>query len=472
MNLERICLIASLTATVAGCAAVYRAEEVQKALAPKAVGTAEDAVWCDLADYSVREYVDFAMTNRPEVVSASIAVERERAAMKELEADAPLVSTTPWKAPKVAASIGRSESSDRSHHIRGDTHGGASGSLSLNLLVYDFGRHDAKVAKQAESVIAAELQLVKEGYRVFDEVASAYFQLREKDALLAAAKTNEFEYSVHLRRIEDELEVGEAKALDLVRARLDLATACERTVTASNDVIAAVAGFKRALGIEASRSAREEVFAADENPLVWLYRAFPVTACRADAAMDAARTNAPALAVARSRLRAAASQVDYAKADLLPSVNATVSLNWTDPLWYWQWGYSATETIFQGGRKVAALDRAVLEMESAAAAVDTAEHELALEIELAVAERNDAAKARETAAASLKQAKDNLELVRSRYELGDASRVDYTSAVAAYAAALGGRVSAFYRAQRAEVKLFALVGRFPVYREDKVKELK
>jgi outer membrane protein TolC len=272
--------------------------------------------------------------------------------------------------------------------------------------------------------------------------------------------------------VEDEREVGEAKALDLVRARLDLAEARERTVAASNAVITAAAGFKRSLGIEASRSGREEVFAADGDPLVWLYRGFPATAGTAAETMDAARTNAPALAIARCRLRAAGNQVDFAESDLLPSLSASLSLNWTDPLWYWQWGCSAVQTVFQGGRKVAALERAVLEMENAASAVDAAEHALALEIELAVSERNDASSARDTAAVSLRQAKDNLELVRSRYELGDVSRVDYTSAVAAYAAALGGRVSAFYRLQRAEAKLFSLVGVMPRYHEEKVKESK
>jgi outer membrane protein TolC len=214
------------------------------------------------------------------------------------------------------------------------------------------------------------------------------------------------------------------------------------------------------------------VFKKDDNALGSLSRAFVSTTFDSSWAMDFARTNSPELAIARARLRAAASEVDLAVADLMPNINASLSLNWTDPLWYWQWGCSAVQTVFQGGRKVAALERAVLEMENAASAVDAAEHALALEIELAVSARNDASSARDTAVVSLRQAKDNLELVRSRYELGDVSRVDYTSAVAAYAAALGGRVSAFYRSQRAEAELFALVGQMPRYHEEKVKESK
>jgi outer membrane protein TolC len=121
---------------------------------------------------------------------------------------------------------------------------------------------------------------------------------------------------------------------------------------------------------------------------------------------------------------------------------------------------------------MANIDSAVLKMQNAASKVDEIEQQLASRMELAVAERDDAALARATALASLKEAKDNLALVSSEYEVGEASRVDYTTAVAAYSASLGKKVSAFYRAQAAEARLFALMGRMPEYREEKLEESK
>jgi outer membrane protein len=472
MNFQLKIAFCSLLAVVAGCNAVHRASEAKKTVENKALGVADAYVKFDLEDYSLRELVEFAMTNRPSVEAASLAVEESRTAMRQLEADAPLVSATPWNAPKISASVGRGESSRSTRHLDGDTHGNASGALSLNLLVYDFGRHEARVAAQIESVLASELALIQEGYKVFEEVATAYFSLKERDAQLEAALTNEFEYGIHCDKVESRLKVGEAKSLDLMRARLDLAEARERTVAASNEVVVALAELKRSLGIDASRFDRDEVFKKDDNALGSLSRAFVSTTFDSSWAMDFARTNSPELAIARARLRASASEVDLAVADVMPNINASLSLNWTDPLWYWQWASSAAQSIYQGGGKIANIDSSVLKMQNAASKVDEIEQQLASRMELAVAERDDAALARATALASLKEAKDNLALVSSEYEVGQASRVDYTTAVAAYSASLGKKVSAFYRAQAAEARLFALMGRMPEYREEKLEESK
>ena len=59
-------------------------------------------------------------------------------------------------------------------------------------------------------------------------------------------------------------------------------------------------------------------------------------------------------------------------------------------------------------------------------------------------------------------------LFRSR--LGEASRIDYTTAVSDYAVALGKRVKAFYEGQLAEAKIIRLTGAEPLYHHQIVKE--
>ena len=150
-------------------------------------------------------------------------------------------------------------------------------------------------------------------------------------------------------------------------------------------------------------------------------------------------------------------------ADLKPNVSASLSLRWADPLWYWNWGVNAVESVFTGWRKTTAVDRAVVQMATAAQGVDAAAQSLAHDIELAVAERDNAREARVTAESSVAQAKENFETVAEQYRQGEASRVDYTDAIAAYADAQGSRITAFYRGQIAESKLFRLTGRLPVW---------
>ena len=461
-----------LTLATAGCMTIYEAQEAQRELEAKGAGSesAEGLLVYNLADYSLKELVDFAMTNRPSVEASALAVVDARLALREIAADAPLVSYSPWTSPKLSLSAGYAASSESGKNLHWATEGNASAGLSLQLLLYDFGRNEALACAQAERVIAAEGEFIREGYTVFSEVAMAYFTLLESDAKLEVALTNELEVALHLQQTQDELAAGEKQMLDLTRAKLDLSEAREAVISASNDVSTAGAELMRALGIDASRGTRNEVFPASGLGLAKVMRGFPITKSPVEEVFQLARTNAPAVAIARARLRAASSSVDHAVADLMPSVSATVGLSWADPLWAWHWGVDAVQSVFQGFRKTTAVDRAVVQMRMAAADVDEVEQQLSMDLETAIAVRDNALKAAESARASVVHARENLEMVKLQYAEGEASRVDFTDAVSGCATALGRRISAFYASQKAEARLFALTGRLPDYREELIQE--
>lgn len=472
MSSGKFLVVVSSLLAVAGCGTIFNAREAQLAVKDKGEGVCSDASSpkLDLADYSLRELVDFAMTNRPSMTAAALAVVDAHLALREIEADAPLVSGTPWNAPHLGASAGYSAASMADHRLRSRTTGNASAGLSLDILVYDFGRNRARANAQVERVVSAEYALVSEGYAVFEEVSESYFTLMARDALLEVAQTNAAECALRLKQAQDRFDAGEAKRLDVTSAKLDLSQAIEATIVASNDVVTAGAAMMKALGIDVTRGTRDEVFPATGNALGRVMRGFARTDYGVEPAFDFARTNAPAMAIARARLRAASHEVDCAVADLMPSVSAQVGLSWTDPLWAWHWGVSAVQSVFEGFRKTTAVDRAVVQMESAATEVDEAEQQLSLQVETAIAVRDNAQKALETARISLANAQENLDTVKTQYHEGDASRVDFTIALTKYADALGKRVSAFYTGQIAESKLFSILGRVPEYDEKDLKE--
>lgn len=470
-------ICAGVTA-IAGCTTVFNAREAQKAVAALGDGKVEregrgGRSGFDLRGYSMSQLVDFALTNRPSVVAAQLAAEDARLALKELAADAPLLSSTPWTAPKVSLSGGYSASSEQSpSRLTWDTEGNASAALSLDLPIVDFGRHSAKMDAAVENVIAAELSHVQAEYTVFGEVATAYFDALEADALLIVAKTNVFECEEHLRRAQEMLDAGEVLQLDVIRARRDLSEFQEALVAASNKVVTSGANLLRVLGIDADEGVREKVLPPFPDALLVVVRGFGDTTFDVSTAFSLAQTNAPSMAIRRARLRAASDQVDAAIADLLPTVSASVSLNWTDPMWFWRWGVNGVQTIFQGFRKTTAIDRAVVAMKTAATALEETEQELSYSIEIAIATRDNAIKACQTAATTMRFARENLEMVKAQYEEGEASRVDFTDAISDYSRALGSCVSAFYSGQKSEARLFELIGRMPMFREIKVEEIK
>lgn len=469
----------AVLALAAGCSTVRNAREAQREVAPRGAEVAPQTTASELAPFNLRgmslpQLVGFAMTNRPSVVSARLAVEDERLALRQLAADAPVVSDTPWTAPKISLSAGHSESSPgtRLKDHKFSTDGNASGGVSLDLLIWDFGRYSAKAKAQAERVVAAEIALVDEGFTVFGEVSRAYFTLMENRALLQVAFTNVAQFSAHLMQAEERLKAGEVNRLDVLRARLDLAKAQEKSVASSNDYITAGAELMRALGIDAARGTFNQVIGTPGGDLSYVTRHLADTSYTVEEAFAFARTNAPALRVSRARLRAASHDVDAAVADLYPSISMSTSFNWVDPLWYWNWGVSAAQSVFQGFRKTSAVERSVVALRSAAAAVEKTEQDLSADIELAVAVRDNAAEARRTARVSVRSARENLQMVEEQRSVGDVSRIELSDSVSEYSAALGSRVSAFYTGQRAEAELFALLGRYPEFKEERVEAKK
>ncbi|MBQ3289523.1 MAG: TolC family protein [Kiritimatiellae bacterium] len=473
MTIRLVSVSVALAAAV-GCSAVRNARNAQEAVSAKGSGAVPSEARVDFRGRTLEWLVGFALTNRPSVVSKRLAVEDARLALKSLAADAPLVSDTPWTAPVLSLSGGHSESSGgtalRNHRF--STDGSPSAALSLDLLIWDFGRYDARAKAQSEEVVAAEVSLMDEGCRVFEEVSRAYFTFLEKRALLEVALTNEAQYASHLARAEEKLNAGEANRLDVLKARLDLANARQVAVAASNLVATSGAVLMNALGVDASRGTCEDAFGETTLGMDEVYRGFAGSSEGVEELFCFARTNAPSMQAVRARLRAASHAVDYAVADLGPTISASTSLSWTDPLWFWKWGVSAAQSLFQGFRKTTAIDRAVVAMRQAEAAVDEAEQSLSASLESAVAVRDNSVQAVASALAAVRSAKENLDTAQEQLSVGSVSRIELSDAIASYSSALGDSITAFYDGQRAEAALIALVGRYPAYAEETVRGVK
>ncbi len=463
-------------AGVGGCRTIREARQAQAELAAKGAGEREAP--CDpealkeLVGAPLKTYVDFALAHRPSLQAARLAVTDARLALKEIEANAPLASTTPWGGVDVGLSVSYSEASPSAHFsdLGGTVRADPSAGLSLNLLIYDFGRNAARAKAQTERVLAAELALVEEGYSVFNEVSDYYFTLLESDAMLEVAHTNVVKRQEQLDRAKLQFEHGLVQELDVLRAELDLTEAEEDVVLAQGDVAVAETKLMAALGIKVESGLPGDIVGGREETLGRVLRAFPESTLGAPEAFQIACTNAPGLKIARAKLRAASASVDAAIADTRPELAASLALNWTDPLWYWRWGLSATQSLFSGGSTMTAIDRAVVQMQSAAAEVDRAENLLSADIQLAITTRDKALEYWRTVQKNLKESRRNLETVTAQYEVGDASRVDCTEAITDYVEQLGNRVRAFYRAQAAEAKLFQLKGCEPVYAHEWIVE--
>ncbi len=454
----------ALALLAAGCGTIQRAEDAKNEVAPAADGAGAPTERVNLVGFQLPDFVEYAMTNRPEVISAALAVEERMLAIKTVDSGKPFMPHL-----TTSASYGQSTANNDSHFSWHNS-GKFSGSVGFEMLLMDFGRYDASFKAACEDLAAAELALAETRLGVFEEVATTYFTLLMNDALLDVARTNEWECIHHLAQATNRFENGEAKLLDVLRARLDLSEAVQARISASNNTVTAGAEFLRALGLSADRATREDVVAALPNGLGETLKEFEASSFGAADALEFSRTNSPALMVKRAQLRAAVKDVDWAVADLFPELKLTSSFNFVDPVWNWSWAFGAAQSLFLGWRKTTAVDAAVVRMREARMEVESAEQSLSRDLAVAIAKRDDSSASLEAARTSVRQARENLRVADEQYRLGEASRIDYTDAVADYATALGRRVKAFYEGQYAEARILRLTGGAPMYHHQTVHE--
>lgn len=456
----------ALAAFAAACSTIHQADEAKEEVAAVATPElAQPAARVNLLGFQLPDFVDFAFTNRPEMISAALVAEEKLLAIKAIESAKPFM-------PNLAASAGYGQSTANGSHFSWRNSGRFTGSVGLEMLLLDFGRYDASHRAACEDLAAAELVFAETRLSVFEEVATSYFTLLRNDALLDVARTNEWECMNHLTQATNRFENGEAKLLDVLRARLDLSEAVQARITASNNTVTAGAEFLRALGLSADRASREDVLATMQDGLGAALKEFEPSAFSAAEALAFARTNSPALMVKRAQLRSAMNDVDWAVSDLFPELRLSTSFNFADPAWNWSWAFNAVQSIFLGWRKTTAVDAAVIRMRTSSLEVESAERTLSRDLAVAIAMRDDSVASLSAARTSVRQAHENLRVADEQYKLGDASRIDYTDAVSDYAVALGKRVQAFYEGQVAEAKILRLIGCDPVYHHKLVLERK
>jgi len=453
-------LAGTLAGLIAGCETVENARLAQERVAAYtndavAVSATNAPARVNLLGNDLYGYVAFAMTNRPSLEVSRLAVSNAVLALAEVTAD---------RALQLSLSGGYSQGTANNEHFSWRQTGGkGTADFSADLLICDFGRVDARELEARENLVAARRTLADAEFAVFDEVAQAYFSLLRNDALLDVARTNEFVRAEHLRQSESLFSAGEAKKLDVLKARVDLSDARLARINASNNVVTAGAEFIRALGLASDRATREEVIAPRSDALASARPVLPATTYTAVEGLQLARTNAPGLMVSRAKLRAAGARVDYAVADLLPELSLSSAFSFADPAWNWSWGVRAVQSILDGLRKRTRVDAAVVDLESARAEVEAAEQTLSAELSVAAATRDNARESFETAVVAEDQARENFANVMMQYRVGDASRLDFTDAANTLATALGARVKAFYAGELAEAELIRLTGRVPAY---------
>ena len=443
MKDTKLILLLSAAALLAGCTTVREARRAQREDAERTVRWAETPFAAREGALAMEELAEWARTNAPAVVQARQDVVQAQIALRSVKAAF---------IPVVDGSVAYTYASKNidPHDTKWDGDGAWGGKLSLNWLLYDFGRTRASTRRAVAALAAADqAERAAENGAVYG-VRAACFALRRAEELHRVAVETSESYRLHRDQTNDRFDVGAAMNDEVSKAEVDYQNALLSEISASNAVETARASLALALGLA-------------ENPRIALGDcSFPEMTNDVGALMAVAATNAPALAALRAAADAAKDYVDWTICDLYPNLSFRLSFDAKGDSSPLLWNYAAVpavaQTLFSAGAKNRQIETAVAQLRAARSKLAEAEQQLFNQVLTATLSADRARKSLAVAEAALAASKENFDVVSSRYDVGKASALERTDAQVALSSAEAAVVTARYDLQDTQILLARLIG--------------
>ena len=397
---------------------------------------------------SLSDFEGIALDANPKVFQARQAVIAAELAVKDVRSDyEPKIDAT--------ASYSRGTHNNSSHGQSFHSDGGSKVGLSLELLLWDFGKTDARFQKALAELLSAEKALLSAENLVRYNVRKAYFELRRSTELNVVAEQSVSQYKEHLTQMLAKYEAQKGTKYDCTKAEVDYNNAVLQSINTQNRIKTARAELNLALGF--AESPNYEIggnvmgtFVGDVEVL-----------------MTIAREREPGLAELIAREKAASAYVDKTIADLYPSLglNFTASLEGDDldmpKIWNLIGTAKIAQNVFDGGKNVRAIENAVAQLRIARSRVAAYEQELYAKICTAALNLTRAKKQREVAQLSERAARENFDIVTEQFRVGKASALDRTDAQVSLTEARAASVTAEYDYREAIAAIAYLIAMDP-----------
>ena len=295
-----------------------------------------------------------------------------------------------------------------------------SAQISLDQLLFDFGRTSASVRQANLNVISARERLRLAQSTVVYQVRLAYYDLTKSQALVTSAEEEVKQFESHLEQMKILSEVGRQTGYEVTKSEVNLGNAQTNLLNAQNAVKTARASLNRAMGL-----AEDAGYSVVEPPVEDLDRSF-------EELMDEARKHNPEYLALTAEDKMASALVDQSIAGLFPKITLSGKLSWNGsefPLSYgWSLGPAIVQTIFDGFRTINNIDQTAAQLRSAHARQAAKEQEIYLDLSKAVAQLENARQRVRVAEEVEKQAQLNRSQVEDRYQVGRASLLELTDA--------------------------------------------
>jgi outer membrane protein len=392
---------------------------------------------------SLEECIELAIENNPSIQAAKNTTEVYKSRIGQAKSG---------YYPQVNLSTGYDRKNAQTSSPVDKSSNSYQGNISLNQLIYDFGKTSTAVKIQKLGLDASNADVNNTVNQTTYNVKKAYYNV------LYALKNKEVcndtigQYEQQLKQAKAFFDEGLKPKIDVTNAEVNLSNAKFNYIKADNAVESAYSDLNAAMGFS------EALTYSLSDKLEFKNNDFTL-----DTAVEEAYKNRPDLKSLVSKESAAKESVNLAKKDYLPKLEAITGygLGGSEfPLDSgWSVGGQITLPVFDGLLTHNKVKEARTNLNAAKLNQDILKLSIFKDVQKAYIAINEAKKKIPVSEMAVKQAKENFDLATGRYEVGIGNPIEVKDAEVSYSNARLSYYQALYDYNTARSTLEWVVGR-------------
>ena len=400
---------------------------------------------------TLKQCLDLAMANQPSLKAAEQNVNAGLG--RETQARSPFF-------PQLTASTGYAKSFSEGGAFGESITRSYTTTLSLNLLVYDFGRTGNSLEAARWNTRSWERDRERTVQDVVLNVKQAYYALLAAKNLVAVSEKRVEQTDSHLRQADAFFRAGSKPRFDVTRAEVDVNNARLGLLNARNNVRIQTIVLNNAMGIDPGQATDIET-ALPGN----------VEAGSLERSQAEALRNRPEMMKAEADIETAKARLQGGRGRLLsrpcPPTDLTTGLSaphrWDciqgDISNSWNAGVMLSVPLFQGGLTRGRVSEARANLVAVEVQRDAVRQSVLLEVNQSYADMESATVRIDVMESSLQKARESLALAEGRYQAGIGPSIEVTDAQLAAVQAEIDHIQAQYDYQLSVARLFKATGR-------------
>jgi TolC family type I secretion outer membrane protein len=362
---------------------------------------------------TLQQCVDIALKNHPAINAAAGTIRQSESKIGQARAG---------YYPQINIQSGYSRIGPAPTSLRSDPYNYYSNSLNLNQTLFDFGKTSSSVDIQTLTKQSAEADFQNTAASLVLGVKEAYYSFLKAKMSEIVAKETVNQFQQHFDVAEMFFETGKSSKIDVTSAEVNLSNARIQLISVQNALHIARVTLNKAMGlISAPEYDVEEQFYLEKISISF------------ETALAQAYENRPDLLSTGLKKEALEKGIDLNKKGYLPVLSGNAAYGYagddTSMDKSWNVGVALAFPLFSGLSTKYAVDEARANLDVARANEESLRQSVYQEVQSAWLNRREAFERIEAGRIIVRQAEENVELAKGRYETGVGNSIEITDAM-------------------------------------------